>query len=118
MSEKSIIESIVRAIDTNKGTEILVLDIHDISGFADYFVICNGLNRMHVQALSEHVEAELKQTHEELPRHIEGMSEGEWVLMDYGDIIIHIFVDEQRHYYNLEKLWGDAKPMDIQPWLV
>lgn len=117
MSDNNRIETIVRAIDKNKGTDTIVLDIHDVSDFADYFVICNGLNRTHTQALSEYVETDMKRDHEEPPQHIEGYSEGEWVLMDFGDIIVHIFMQEQRHYYNLEKLWGDAKTVDIGQWL-
>ena len=75
---------------------------------SDVFVIATGTSRPHAQALAEHVEEKLKETRDIKPLRVEGQSEAEWVLVDYGDIIVHIFQGAAREYYSLERLWGDA----------
>lgn len=75
---------------------------------SDVFVIATGTSRPHAQALAEHVEEKLKETRDLKPLRVEGQSEAEWVLVDYGDIIVHIFQGAAREYYSLERLWGDA----------
>lgn len=108
----------VRSLDSQKAEDILVLDIAKESGFADYFIIASGLNPVHVKALANYVEEAVGKTDSDLEARIEGAREGEWILMDYGPIIIHLFIDQERSYYNLEKLWGDAKEMDISSYLL
>lgn len=112
------LKTIVCNIDENKGEEIVVLNLAKVSGFTDYFVISTGLNKLHNQALADHVSKSMKTTYDENELHLEGVAAGEWILMDYGDIVVHIFTKEQRQFYNLEKLWGDAEILDVSDWLV
>src|SRR3954465_1637909 len=90
-----------------KAAHVKVLNLTGISGFTDYFVICSGMSDRQVQAIADSVEAAmLSQGRETLA--IEGYSEGRWVLMDFGDVVVHVFLDALREYYDLENLWADA----------
>ncbi len=100
------------ALEDKQGEEIKVLDIHEISVLADYFLIAHGNNPNHVKTLIDAVEdkmAELGYT----PDHVEGYHEGTWVLLDFGRIIIHVFHKEARLFYDLERIWSDGKTVDI-----
>lgn len=97
----------LKASQSKKGEDIMILDLRDISSFTDFFVIMHGNSKRQNVAICEHVEQELKRT-EVRPSSIEGRENAEWILMDYGNFIIHIFSKEAREYYSLEKLWGDA----------
>lgn len=97
----------VKASQEKKAEDIVVLDLQDISSFTDYFVIMQGNSKRQNSAIYEGVEKALKDKNI-LPLSIEGRENAEWILMDYGDFIIHIFSREAREYYSLEKLWGDA----------
>jgi ribosome-associated protein len=97
----------VRAAESKKATEITVLSLTGVTEFADYFVICTGGNAKQIQAISDEVGTQLAQIGE-LPNSIEGFQNAEWVLMDYGDYIIHVFSQHARNYYDLERLWRDA----------
>lgn len=97
----------LKASQSKKGEDIVILDLRDISSFTDFFVIMHGNSKRQNVAICEHVEQELKRT-EVRPSSIEGRENAEWILMDYGNFIIHIFSKEAREYYSLEKLWGDA----------
>ena len=99
-------------IEERKGRDLVVLDLTELTPIADYFVICSGTSSMHTRAISEHIEMSSKKAGF---RHlgIEGEQNGRWVLIDYGDIVVHIFVDETRWFYNLERLWGDARRVDL-----
>ena len=100
------------ALDDKMGEDIKVLDIHEISVLADYFLIAHGNNPNHVKALIDSVEDKL----EELgysPNHIEGYQEGSWVLLDFGRIIVHVFHKEARLFYDLERIWSDGKTVSI-----
>lgn len=105
------LELIVKTLDDKKGINIKVLEIGDITSIADYFVICEGTSNTHVRALSEEVEFKLREAGIE-PRQIEGRASG-WILLDYHDVIVHVFTADQREYYNLEKLWADARITEI-----
>lgn len=91
----------------HQGVEILLLDITSIADFADYFVIMTGENKRHIEALSDAITTAMKNTEFKLTSK-EGNSDSGWILLDYGDIIIHIFGSEQRAYFQLEELWEDA----------
>ena len=97
------------AIFAKNGTDIVLLDVESSFLLSDIFVIATGRSRPHVQALAEHVEERLKQDPGIKPLRVEGQSEGEWVLVDFGDIIVHIFQSGPREFYSLERLWGDAE---------
>jgi ribosome-associated protein len=102
----------VRAIDSRKGSEIRVLDLRDVTSFADHFVIATGSNPRQIQAIAEEVQKRLKEVGER-PLSVEGLNNAEWVLADYGDFIVHIFAPQSRQYYDLERLWRHAKDVPI-----
>ena len=103
----------VRAAESKKATDIKVLDLTGITSFADFFVICTGANQRQIQAISEEVAQQLKQQAGELPISLEGYNQAEWVLADYGDLLVHIFSPKARDYYSLERLWRSAKTLEI-----
>ncbi len=87
---------------------MVALDVREISSFADYFIICSGGNSRQIQAIADEIELQLKKFGE-YPASIEGYQNAEWVLVDYGDVVIHIFSEKAREYYDLDRLWRDAK---------
>jgi len=103
----------VRAAESKKALDIKVLDLTGITSFADYFVICTGANQRQVQAIADEVGMQLKKVAGELPISLEGYNQGEWVLADYGDLLVHIFSPKAREYYDLERLWRSAKTVEI-----
>lgn len=90
----------------------MVLDLREITSFADYFVICTGSNVRQNQAISDEIHLQLKQTGE-LPVSLEGYENAEWVLQDYGDFLVHVFLPQTRSYYDLERLWRHAKRVEV-----
>ena len=103
----------VRAAESKKATDIKVLDLTGITSFTDHFVVCTGSNPRQIQAISDEVTLQLKD-HGELPLSVEGYSQAEWVLVDYGDFLVHIFSPKAREYYSLERLWRNAKLIDFE----
>ena len=103
----------MRAAESKKATDIKILDLTGITSFADFFVICSGGNQKQVQAISDEVGQQLKQQSGELPISVEGYNQAEWVLADYGDLLVHIFSLKAREYYGLERLWRSAKTVEI-----
>jgi ribosome-associated protein len=103
----------VRAAESKKATDIRVLDLTGITTFADFFVICTGSNQRQVQAISDDIGLQLKRQGGELPISVEGYNQAEWVLADYGDLLIHVFSPKSREYYDLERLWRSAKTVEI-----
>jgi ribosome-associated protein len=103
----------VRAAESKKATDIKVLDLTGITSFADYFVICTGANQRQIQAIADEIGLRIKQQAHELPNSVEGYNQAEWVLADYGDLLIHIFSPKARDYYDLERLWRSAKTVEI-----
>ena len=104
-------ELAVRALDSKKGMEIEVLKVADLTVLTEYFVMATGTSNTHIRSLAEEVEFQLKNAGFE-PDRIEGKATG-WILLDYGDLIVHVFSAEQRRQYCLEKLWADAETVDI-----
>lgn len=100
-------EACVEALVDKKGSEIIVLDVHNLTLIADYFVIATGKSATQLQALARHLEEKLEENGI-LPLRMEGFQEAQWILLDYGQVVVHLFLPEQREYYNLERLWGDA----------
>jgi ribosome-associated protein len=91
-----------------KAADIVLLDLKTAASFTEFFLICSGTNPRHVQALSNAVEEELRKAGKR-PLHTEGYSSAEWILLDYGDFIVHIFSNASRRFYDLERLWRDAR---------
>jgi ribosome-associated protein len=106
--ENNTLQIIVDALEDKKAVDIKIIDISEISTIADYFVITNGTNRSQIQALSDSVEEKLglQGIH---PKNIEGYNTANWILMDYHDILVHIFDNESRGFYDLERMWRDGK---------
>jgi ribosome-associated protein len=109
---KKMAKIAIEALEDKKGNDIKVIDISDVSVIADYFIIASGSNVNQVQALADNVEECLYKAGFEL-RQKEGYQSGNWILMDYNDIIIHVFNEEDRLFYNLERIWRDGKSMEI-----
>lgn len=86
-----------------------MLDIREVSVIADYFVICSGNSERQVKAIANDIEDQLDQQHDVGVLHREGLDEGRWVLLDYGDVLVHVFTQTERDYYRLDKLWSSAK---------
>ena len=102
----------IKALEDKKGNDIRVIDIQDVSIIADYFIIASGSNRNQVQTMADNVEEVLGRAGYE-PRQLEGYGTATWILMDYNDIIVHIFSEEDRLFYDLERIWRDGKSVDI-----
>jgi ribosome-associated protein len=102
----------VQAAASKKASDIKVLDLREVTSFADYFVICTGANPRQIQAISDEVVSQLKQQGEQI-NSAEGYESAEWVLLDYGDFIVHIFSEKARQYYDLDRLWRDATVVNI-----
>lgn len=112
MTPKEIALAAAKALDSKKGDDLMVLETGHLTTLADYFVICTATSSTQIKALSDHCEKTLKEAGE-APHHIEGHRGGTWVLMDYSSVVIHIFMPEAREFYNLERLWSDATPLDL-----
>jgi ribosome-associated protein len=97
----------VEAAESKKAMDITVLNIGRVSIVADYFIICSSRSPVHARAIADAVEERLQQ-HGYNKHHVEGFRAGRWILLDYGAVVIHIFHEEERAFYNLERLWGDA----------
>jgi ribosome-associated protein len=106
------IDHCVDAILGMKALDVVVLDVQGLASFADNFIICSGRSHRQVSAIADHVEQTLKAKGIK-PIGIEGLQEGHWVLMDYGDVLIHVFYEPVRMFYDLEGLWSDAKRIEI-----
>ena len=102
------------AVD-KKGTDIVVLDVGEIISITEVFVLVSATNLRQVRTIADEIELSLKITDDEGPRAVEGLADATWVLMDYGDIIVHVFVDETRAFYDLDRLWADATRIDWSP---
>jgi ribosome-associated protein len=104
----------VRAAEEKKAIDIKVLDLTGISSFTDFFVICTGASSKQNQAISDEVAMRMKKSGE-LPLSVEGYSTAEWILTDYGDLVVHSLTPKARSYYDLERLWRDGRPVEIPP---
>jgi ribosome-associated protein len=94
--------------DDKKAQDIVELDLRGVVGYTDYFVICTGASERQVKAIHDGIHQGLKDDHGLLPRRVEGVSESRWVLMDYLDVVVHVFTPQTRSFYRLEQLWGEA----------
>ncbi len=117
LTSKEMIALAVRALDAKKGKDIKVLYTPDQTTLADYFVICTGTSNTQVKALSDAVEDAMTKAGEE-PHHVEGHRGGQWTLLDYSAIVVHVFTEEAREFYALERLWSDATPVDLDEYLI
>lgn len=103
----------IRCISDKKGERIVGLDLRDIASFTEYFIIASGTNQRQVQAIADEINEQLKKQLGTKPVRVEGYNSAEWVLLDYGDFIVHIFNGEARDFYDLARLWHDARKVEI-----
>lgn len=108
---KQLVSQVVKALDDKKAIQIVTLDLHNISLVTDYFVICHGNSNRQVQALADAAIEQIEKAGYQL-RGVEGMEAARWVLIDAGDVVVHVFHREDREFYNLERLWSDAKVVE------
>ena len=115
ISKDELLTNIIRGIEEVKGNDIEILDLREIENtVCDYFVICNGNSNTQVNAIVSSVQKTVSKELKDKPWHVEGNDNGEWVLMDYVDIVVHVFQKQIREFYNIEGLWGDAKITSIE----
>ena len=109
---KEVALAAAQALDAKKGIDLRLLEITDLSVLADYFLICTGSSNTHVKTLCDAAEAALDALGEPVLRR-EGHRSGTWVLLDFGSLVVHVFTDDTRKFYDLERLWSDAAPVDL-----
>lgn len=113
MDQNDLLKIAVKAADDKRAEDIVALNLKGISLIADYFVICHGNSDKQVQAIAREIKEKAEENHFNVKR-MEGFDEAKWILIDMGDVVIHIFLRDERSYYNLERLWGDAPLVDIR----
>ena len=114
-STEQLVDGIVEGIQEKKGTNIAILDMRKIDGsICQFFVLCDGDSNTQVGAIGDSIEKYVKEKLNDKPFHVEGKQNAEWVLLDYVDVIVHVFQKPIRSFYNLEELWADAKRTDIE----
>lgn len=116
VSTDDLISVIIKGIDEVKGENVVLLDLREIENtVCDYFIICSGNSNTQVNAISGSVQKVVSKAIKDKPWHVEGQSNSEWILMDYVNVVVHIFQKQVRDYYDIESLWGDAKITEINP---
>ncbi|MBE9125093.1 ribosome silencing factor [Coleofasciculus sp. LEGE 07092] len=107
--------TIAQAADDRKGADIQILGVAEVSYLTDYFVIVTGFSRVQVRAISQSIKQQVEEVWQRLPLRTEGQSDGSWILQDYGEVIVHIMLPQEREFYNLEAFWGHAEQIEFQP---
>jgi len=103
-----------KAADDKKAQDTIIIDVGDVLSITDHFIITSGTNTRQVKAISDAIEEEIRSAEGPLPLRVEGLDTREWVLLDYGEFVVHVFVSERREFYQLERLWGDRPRIDWQ----
>lgn len=114
MDSKKLVDKIIEVMQDKKGKDISVIDIHNITVIADYFVICSGTSTTHIKAIADEIDFKLSEIGLEPSYNKEGYDTARWILLDYADVIIHVFHQEDRSFYNLERLWSDGEMTNIR----
>ena len=117
LSAKEVAYQVTKALDAKKGMDIQLLKIDEVSSLADYFLICTGTSNTHVKTLCDYAEYEMEQMGEPMLGR-EGHRGNSWELLDFGSIVVHVFTQEAREFYALERLWADAEKIDISSFIV
>lgn len=108
LTSEQLLSEIVRYAADKKAGDVVALDLREVLGYTDWFVICTGNTERQTKAIHDGILEGCKRDHGVLPRRVEGLSGGEWILMDYLDVVVHIFTPATREFYRLEQLWGEA----------
>lgn len=116
MTQQEAIKIAVSALDSKKAEDIRVIKVGDITVIADYFIIADGTSTTQLKTLADEVEYQLKEAGLE-PLRVQGTGQSNWIIIDYGDIVVHVFRKDMREFYNLERLWRDGEEVDISAYL-
>ena len=112
---EKLVEQIIKTLNENKAVDIVKIDLRRIENcFCSFFVICHGTSNTHVASLTDFVYDEVNEKLREKPLHVEGEQQAQWVVLDYGNVVVHIFQKEQRDYYQLEDFWADAEITNVE----
>ncbi len=117
LSAKEVAYEVTKALDAKKGLDIKLLRINEVSSLADYFLICTGTSNTHVKTLCDYAEYTLEQLGEPMLGR-EGHRGNSWELLDFGSIVVHVFTEEAREFYSLERLWADAETVDLKEIII
>jgi ribosome-associated protein len=112
-SSRELALTIAEAADDRKGADIVILQVEGVSYLTDYFVIVTGFSSVQVRAIYRAIEDQVEQVWQRYPIRVEGQAEGSWIVQDYGDVIVHIFMPQEREFYNLEAFWGHAEQIQF-----
>ena len=113
MTPEELAEAVAEYASDRKALELVQMDLREIIGYTDYFVICTGRTDRQTKAIHDAIYIGMKSAHGVLPSRVEGLPQARWILMDYLDVVVHIFTPETREYYRLEQLWGEAPALEI-----
>jgi ribosome-associated protein len=113
MTPEELARAIVDSAVDRKALDIVQLDLREMIGYTDYFVICSGRGERQAKAIHDAIHEGMKSAHGRLPERVEGLPGARWILMDYLDVIVHVFVPDTREYYRLEQLWGEAPALAV-----
>lgn len=111
--DQGMLATIVEAALDRKGSDLVVLRVSDVSYLADYFVFVTGFSRVQVRAISQAIQGQVEENWQRRPLRIEGQAEANWIVLDYGDAIVHILMPKEREFYNLEAFWGHAERVNL-----
>jgi ribosome-associated protein len=114
MTPEELAELVIDLAGDKKAIDVIELDVRDAVGYTDYFIVCSGNTDRQVKAIHDGIHQGLKGDHGLLPRRVEGLTESRWVLMDYLDVVVHIFTPEARAFYRLEQLWGEVPARAVE----
>ena len=110
------LRTVVKAVDDKKGSDIVVLDVSQVASFTDYFIICTGTSTTQMQTVTDEVEKRVRELGMRA-LHVEGYKVAEWILIDYGSLVLHVFSLKARAFYDLERLWRDGRRLDVEALL-
>jgi len=113
MTPEDIAQAITDYASDHKALDIVQLDLREIISYTDYFMICTGRTDRQVKAIHDAIHIGMKDEHGLLPRRVEGLPQASWILMDYIDVVVHVFTPQMREYYRLEQLWGEAPALEL-----
>jgi ribosome-associated protein len=112
LSPEALADAVAALAADKKAADIVTLDLRGVAGYTDFFVVCSGNTDRQTKAIHDGIHQGLKKAHRLLPRRVEGLSEARWILMDYLDVVVHVFTPQTRDFYRLEHLWGDVPRVD------
>lgn len=113
-SPQTLAREALRAAIEKKATDLVVIDIRDVSSVADFFVVCTGDSPRQIKAIADGIREDIRENCDEKPWHTEGYNGLEWILLDYVDVVVHVFNEDKRTFYDLERLWGDVNMAQIE----